>query len=1245
MEIDDKFQSLNDSSTYLIDSDDDQTNLVDLTESEIIFRNTKPTKSSRTKPEKLNYNSFQLANRSTVNSKYRSISLSSDDSNLDTNLESSEHDSLLPSQEHTNRNKIQLNPIRETRSGSRSSVSKGKRPKKSNARIFQSPLNCLTYILCSCFRELFSKMGQLLSSKKQYVPRTVFINGCPQVSRKNFISGNKKSPAEKYPSNVICNRKYNLITFLPMVLFNQFKFFLNFYFLIMACSQFIPELRVGLLYTYWAPLGFVLAVTVLREAYDDFNRFKRDKAVNSQLYHLYTPDGSLVIPSSNIKVGDIIAVDKNQRVPADMLFLKTTEKNGSCFIRTDQLDGETDWKLRIALPVTQNLSDIKELFEHEAFSDVEEPRLSIHEFSGKFTFNGPNEFKETPVSIENTLWANTVIASGTAIGLVVYTGPETRSMINNLEPRSKVCLLDIEVNELTKVLFGAVIVLSSAMICLKGFNGPWFKYWFRFLFLFSYIIPISLRVNLEIGRVAYSYMIGHDFEMPGTIVRTTTIPEDLGRIAYLLTDKTGTLTQNLMIFKRIHLGKVSYGTGYFDEVAAILRAAYTSQSSNQAYSTSGTHRRQDSSASTISSSSEKRYFRHIRYDSYELDRDSIYRVHAVVNAIALCHNVTPSYDEQDEFSTAINMPANGDLLGEASGTSNGTHGQSQHQHNPSISIPLVNRGITYQASSPDEVALVQWTEKVGLALVHRDLTSMKLRTPFGQIHSFDILQVFPFSSDTKRMGIIVRDTSSKEIIFFMKGADTVMSEIIQYSDWLQEQCDNMARSGLRTLVVARKFLSEEQYQDFQTRYEQAKLQIHDRASRTAAVMATLEKDLELLGLTGVEDRLQENVPTTLKGLTDAGIKIWMLTGDKLETAQSIAKSSQLVKKNQEMNVFKSVVTRTEVNMELNNLRRKVDSPLIISGDDLEVCLRLYPKLFIEIACQCPAVVCCRCSPTQKAEVVRLIQSYTNKRALSVGDGGNDVSMIQTAAVGVGIVGKEGQQASLAADFSITQFSHIYRLILLHGRYSYKRSANLSQFIIHRGLIISTLQAVFSSIFYFASVALYPSFLMVGYATLYTMFPVFSLVLDKDVSPRLVMRYPELYKLMKGRSLTYKTFFLWVLISIYQGGVIMYGAMLLFNDELIHVIAITFTAVILTELLMLLLIVKTWHWLMVVAELMSLSFYLITLIMSPGHFDDQFIQTTAFLWKVTLLTLISWCPLWVISKLLRKINPPSYEKLT
>ena len=372
----------------------------------------------------------------------------------------------------------------------------------------------------------------------------------------------------------------------------------------------------------------------------------------------------------------------------------------------------------------------------------------------------------------------------------------------------------------------------------------------------------------------------------------------------------------------------------------------------------------------------------------------------------------------------------------------------------------------------------------------------------------------------------------------------------------------------------------------------------------------------------------------------------MLTGDKMETAICIAKSSQLVMKMQEFYIFNHVNSRNDVNLELNNFHRKSDlSPLIIRGEDLELCLKYYPSEFMELACQCPAVVCCRCSPTQKAEVVKLIQNRTGKRTCAIGDGGNDVSMIQTADVGVGIVGKEGQQASLAADFSILQFSHIYRLILLHGRYSYKRSATLSQFIIHRGLIISTLQAIFSSVFYFASVSLYQGFMMIGYATIYTMFPVFSIVLDKDVSPKLVMRYPELYKLMKGRSLSFKTFFIWVLISIYQGGVIMYGAMLLFNDELIHVVAITFTAVILTELLMLALTVRTWHWLMIVAELISLSSYLLTLIIVPQYFDEKFIQTRAFLWKVTLLTVVSCLPLYILKFVHRKIAPPSHSKLT
>lgn len=191
-----------------------------------------------------------------------------------------------------------------------------------------------------------------------------------------------------------------------------------------------------------------------------------------------------------------------------------------------------------------------------------------------------------------------------------------------------------------------------------------------------------------------------------------------------------------------------------------------------------------------------------------------------------------------------------------------------------------------------------------------------------------------------------------------------------------------------------------------------------------------------------------------------------------------------------------------------------------------------------------------------------------------------------------------------------------------------------------------MQAVFSSVFYFSSVALYPGFLMVGYATLYTMFPVFSLVLDKDVSGKIALTYPELYKeLSKGRSLSFKTFFMWVLISIYQGGVIMYGALVMFEDEFIHIVAISFTSLVLTELIMVALTIRTWHYIMALAELLSLGLYILSLIILKDYFDAEFIQTTNFLWKVLVITLVSCLPLYILKFLRKKFSPPSYSKLS
>uniref|UniRef100_A0A8C1JGA2 Phospholipid-transporting ATPase n=1 Tax=Cyprinus carpio TaxID=7962 RepID=A0A8C1JGA2_CYPCA len=973
------------------------------------------------------------------------------------------------------------------------------------------------FLLWSLSRSCCECLVHTCRRKKELKARTVWL-------------GHPEKCEEKYPKNAIKNQKYNIVTFVPGVLYQQFKFFLNLYFLVVACSQFVPSLKIGYLYTYWAPLGFVLAVTMVREAVDEVRRCRRDKEMNSQLYSKLTVRGD----HSMTHPDDIIPYTQ---IPADMIFLRTSEKTGSCFIRTDQLDGETDWKLRITVACTQRLPALGDLFSISAYVYAQKPQLDIHSFEGNFTREDCDPPIHESLSIENTLWASTVVASGTVIGVVIYTGKEMRSVLNTSQSKNKVGLLDLELNRLTKALFLAQVVLSVVMVALQGFLGPWFRNLFRFVVLFSYIIPISLRVNLDMGKSAYGWMIMKDENIPGTVVRTSTIPEELGRLAYLLTDKTGTLTQNEMVFKRLHLGTVSYGMDTMDEIQSHIIHSTPS-------------RKPQPPAPKVRKSVSS-------------------RIHEAVKAIALCHNVTPVYESR----------VNG-----ASAEPEGTEADQDFSDD--------NR--TYQASSPDEVALVRWTESVGLTLVNRDLTSLQLKTPAGHILTYYILQIFPFTSESKRMGIIVREEATGDITFYMKGADVAMASIVQYNDWLEEECGNMAREGLRTLVVAKKSLTEEQYQDFESRYNQAKLSIHDRALKVAAAVESLEREMELLCLTGVEDQLQADVRPTLELLRNAGIKIWMLTGDKLETATCIAKSSHLVSRNQDIHVFKPVSNRGEAHLELNAFRRKHDCALVISGDSLEVCLRYYEHEFVELACQCPAVVCCRCSPTQKAQIVRLLQQHTDNRTCAIGDGGNDVSMIQAADCGIGIEGK----------------------------------------------------AVFSSIFYFASVPLYQGFLMVGYATIYTMFPVFSLVLDQDVKPEMALLYPELYKdLTKGRSLSFKTFLIWVLISIYQGGILMYGALVLFDQEFVHVVAISFTALILTELLMVALTVRTWHWLMVVAELFSLGCYLASLAFLNEYFDLSFITTRVFLWKVCVITLVSCLPLYIIKYLKRKFSPPSYSKLS
>ncbi|TIA92065.1 hypothetical protein E3P81_01659 [Wallemia ichthyophaga] len=1003
----------------------------------------------------------------------------------------------------------------------------------------------------------------------------------------------------KHPPNSIRNQKYNLITFIPLILYQQFKFFFNLYFLLVALSQFIPPLKIGFISTYIAPLAFVLLVTISKEAYDDYLRQKRDNEVNSSLYTTLTSIGSQSTPSSSIKVGDLLFLEKNQRVPADLVLLRCTDSSGTCFVKTDQLDGETDWKLKVAIPSTQSLPSDSDLLNLKADLLAAPPIKDIHSFNGSLHHHGSSLFQHAlpaePLSAENCLWANTVLAAGSAIGVVVYTGKETRAVMNTSNPKTKVGLLDTEINRLAKILCLVTFLLSVALVALNGFRGQWFVYIFRFLILFSSIIPISLRVNLDMGKTVYSKQIMRDANIPGTVVRTSTLPEELGRISYLLSDKTGTLTQNEMIMRKLHMGTMSYSNDSMDEVRYQLAMCYGAQD-DYGYGDSD-----ETKAPTLVTGIQL---------ANRGRRDMSSRVKDVIMALSLCHNVTPVTNDDDTVS--------------------------------------------YQASSPDEVAIVNWTENIGMALVQRDRQRITLRTPSGLHISYDILQLFPFTSESKRMGIIVRDTISGIITFYEKGADVVMLPRVQRQDWLEEETGNMAREGLRTLVVAQKVLTSSTYDAFEQAYTSAKVGVSmGRLDVTpeSVVDQLLEHDLELLGLTGVEDKLQEDVKPTLELLRNAGLKIWMLTGDKIETATCIAISSKLVYRNQYIHQIAKAGSVQEIKDHLDFLQSKPDSCLVIDGDSLNLCLNNLKPEFIQVATQLSVVVACRCSPTQKAEIANLIRSHTRRRVCCIGDGGNDVSMIQAADVGVGIVGKEGKQASLAADFSVMQFSFLTRLLVWHGRNSYKRSAKLAQFVIHRGLIISIIQAVFSAIMYFAPIAIYQGYLMVGYSTIYTMAPVFSLVLDRDVNEDLALLYPELYKeLTKGRILSLKTFFIWMMVSVYQGGAIMIMTLVLFENEFLNIVAISFTSLIVNELIMVALEITTWHHYMVIAEIVTLIIYILSMVLLPEYFgmslaDLSFVFSFRFVWKVAVIVAVSSLPLYAYKAFKSRFAPANYAKLS
>ena len=314
---------------------------------------------------------------------------------------------------------------------------------------------------------------------------------------------------------------------------------------------------------------------MLKELYDDIKRRIQDKKTNSTLVKtlFLSQDKKNLIKidkkAAELQIGDIIELNKDNRVPADIIVLKTfneSEEN-QAFIRTDQLDGETDWKLRKAPSISQSKSDI-DIVNINGFILYQAPSKLIYNFEGVLKYqNDQGIMQQEPLNLENTMWTSTVLASQKIIGIVIYTGKETRVQMNSSTPKVKFGILDHELNITNIYLFVIMFILSLVITLLKGFDILVF---IKFIILFSAIIPIALRVNLDVSKTWFSFVISKDKRIPETIARNSTIPEELGRISYIFSDKTGTLTKNEMIFKNIALETEVLGEENFEDLKNIL---------------------------------------------------------------------------------------------------------------------------------------------------------------------------------------------------------------------------------------------------------------------------------------------------------------------------------------------------------------------------------------------------------------------------------------------------------------------------------------------------------------------------------------------------------------------------------------------------------------------------------------------------------------------------------------------------
>ncbi|KAG1962619.1 phospholipid-transporting ATPase IA [Pimephales promelas] len=866
----------------------------------------------------------------------------------------------------------------------------------------------------------------------------------------------------KFCNNRVSTAKYNVLTFLPRFLYSQFRRAANSFFLFIALLQQIPDVSPTGRWTTLVPLLFILVVAAVKEIIEDLKRHKADNVVNKKETQVLRNGAWEIVHWEKVSVGEVVRAANGDHLPADLILLSSSEPQGMCYIETSNLDGETNLKIRQGLQITADIKDIDSLMRISGRMECESPNRHLYEFVGNIRLDGhstlplgPDQILPRGAQLRNTQWVH---------GIVVYTGHDTKLMQNSTRPPLKLSNVERITNFQILVLFGCLLAIS--LVCSIGQtiwkyqygNDAWYMdlnyggaanfglNFLTFIILFNNLIPISLLVTLEVIKFVQAFFINWDTDMlyeatnTPAMARTSNLNEELGQVKYIFSDKTGTLTCNVMQFKKCTIAGVAYG--------------HSTQSAEEA----GFN---DPSL----------------LENLQSNHPTAPVIKDFMTMMAICHTAVPERTDNT---------------------------------------------ITYQAASPDEGALVRAAENLGFVFTGRTPDCVIVESLGGE-EKYELLHVLEFTSTRKRMSVIMRIPSGK-IRLYCKGADTVIYERLadssRYKDITLKHLEQFATEGLRTLCFAVADISESSYQQWLEVYHRASTSLQNRALKMEESYELIEKNLQLLGATAIEDKLQDKVPETIETLMKADIKIWILTGDKQETAINIGHSCKLLTKNMGMLVINEDTldgTRETLSHHCgilgDALHKENDFALIIDGKTLKYALTFGARqYFLDLALSCKAVICCRVSPLQKSEVVEMVKKQVKVITLAIGDGANDVGMIQTAHVGVGISGNEGLQAANSSDYSIAQFKYLKNLLLVHGAWNYNRVAKCILYCFYKNIVLYIIEIWFAFVNGFSGQILFERWCIGLYNVIFTALPPLTLgIFERSCRKENMLKYPELYK--------------------------------------------------------------------------------------------------------------------------------------